>query len=628
VRGPDSKGRGARFNTPAPVKAQVGGDQPARKPQPARTINGGRGANPTGTAGVVGQRGAQAGQKQAPTINGGEGINPLGAGNIAGKTASPSGNAPTPNGTGRAQAKARQLAANVRQRVLGRRDDEELAAHKTTQADSGKGPVRMGTAGKGAYAATVKTPSLASTLAQKGGDREQEVNTAKKAAPPQKPANAVPGAGTNPRGTAGVQGAINQAPAPKKTMTPGVTSNAPPAKTEIPGNAQNSAPTRQGVQKPPMQNRAVAKPTPANPGRGPVAQGVSRTGPSSSGKWGVAQDKRGGRDGGSSEASPVAQAHRERPFPIGSHPQMSVATKPAGAGAKPAGGGGGGFKANFMGGFGQAAKSAIMNAFEPVYRTILSEEKDEHGHWVKPDDDSLRTEYKVEYGHHFKHSHGDHFPSYDDFHKAVHESPVEHITPDKDRHVGGRSHTKSFDDLHDLIKGYRSYPKYRNEKTLRALSDRVRDKQPTHLPIIMQHHDGRRQIFSGNTRADLANQHHGSYHAIVVDVKKHSKLGSMNEMRLGGLPLSKNVIDARGKDFGPQKPNHWSAKSTVFHSPKIQMKGDRGGPVVRSVPMAARSDREDNIGNSVTKANPGLERPNTADKAAQIKPRTTTLTMK
>jgi hypothetical protein len=150
--------------------------------------------------------------------------------------------------------------------------------------------------------------------------------------------------------------------------------------------------------------------------------------------------------------------------------------------------------------------------------------KESNNFWIPPDDANIDHEYAREYHNHFKHSHGNHFPTRDDFHDAVKGSPVVHIDAKKDTTIYGRSHTQSFDDLHNLIKSYRSYPKYRNEKTLTDLSDRIKNKQPTHLPIIMKHGDGKHSIFSGNTRADLAKQHHGFYKAIVVDLMKHSKL--------------------------------------------------------------------------------------------------------
>jgi hypothetical protein len=83
----------------------------------------------------------------------------------------------------------------------------------------------------------------------------------------------------------------------------------------------------------------------------------------------------------------------------------------------------------------------------------------------------------------------------------------------------------------------------------------------------------------------------------------------VNEINLAGVRPSTNVIDARGVrgGYGPQTSNRVSARSSTFHTPKIQMKGDRGGPPVRSVPMAARSDREDNITNKTMKANKGLQ---------------------
>lgn len=177
-------------------------------------------------------------------------------------------------------------------------------------------------------------------------------------------ANAVPGASAPASAkTAGVSGPVQQAvkkpPVPSaKPIAPKATATAPAVKKTKPVAA--SPVTRN-------QTRETSRPTlPNRRPLGPVAQGVSRAGPGGQGAWGVAQDKRSGRGGGSSSPGPVAQAARKRPIPVGSHPQMGVASKPPS-------GGGGGFKANFTGGFGQTAKSSLMNAFDQIHGELIKE---------------------------------------------------------------------------------------------------------------------------------------------------------------------------------------------------------------------------------------------------------------
>jgi hypothetical protein len=141
--------------------------------------------------------------------------------------------------------------------------------------------------------------------------------------------------------------------------------------------------------------------------------------------------------------------------------------------------------------------------------------------WVKPDDASVKHEYNVEYKNH--HSHSGFYKSHEEFADAVKKAKVLKVTPDIDRSIGGRSHTRNFDELHDLIKGYASYPQYRNEKTLKDLSDRIKTGKSVHYPILLHHGKGRYTVMGGNTRADLAMQHHGHYHALVLEPAKNGK---------------------------------------------------------------------------------------------------------
>jgi hypothetical protein len=134
--------------------------------------------------------------------------------------------------------------------------------------------------------------------------------------------------------------------------------------------------------------------------------------------------------------------------------------------------------------------------------------------WVRPDDAAVENEYKYEYSNH--HSHYG-FKDFDHFKSAVSKAKVLHVTPEIDRKIGYRSHTKSFDDLHSLISGYASYPQYRNETTLKALSKRIESGEPVHMPMLLKWPDGRLSVMGGNTRADLAMMHHGSYDALVLE---------------------------------------------------------------------------------------------------------------
>lgn len=154
-----------------------------------------------------------------------------------------------------------------------------------------------------------------------------------------------------------------------------------------------------------------------------------------------------------------------------------------------------------------------MKKFTDLKLELIESQKSEL-HWIKPDDAAIENEYKYEYSNHHS-SYG--FKDLEHFKSAVKNAKVLHVTPDIDSKIGYRSHTGSYDDLHDLISQYRSYPQFRNEKTLRALSDRIKNGQQVHYPMLLKWPDGRLTIMGGNTRADLAMQHHGHYDALVLE---------------------------------------------------------------------------------------------------------------
>jgi hypothetical protein len=122
--------------------------------------------------------------------------------------------------------------------------------------------------------------------------------------------------------------------------------------------------------------------------------------------------------------------------------------------------------------------------------------------WKIPSLSQLKQEFKVEQI--LKNRH--YWNSEEDFLEAVKNGKVVTITPEEDQNIGNRSYTESYDELLDLIKSYRSYPEYRNEKTLKAIYDGFKNNQPMDLPIVIELSNGRKRIFSGNTRMDIAFQ--------------------------------------------------------------------------------------------------------------------------
>jgi len=122
--------------------------------------------------------------------------------------------------------------------------------------------------------------------------------------------------------------------------------------------------------------------------------------------------------------------------------------------------------------------------------------------WRMPAATQLKQEFKIE--HEMKDN--EFWDSEDSFLNSVKKGKIITITRSEDRDIEYRSQTKSYDELLQLIKGYRSYPQFRNENTLQAIYDGFKNNEPMDLPIVVQFSDGRKRVFSGNTRMDIAFQ--------------------------------------------------------------------------------------------------------------------------
>ena len=132
----------------------------------------------------------------------------------------------------------------------------------------------------------------------------------------------------------------------------------------------------------------------------------------------------------------------------------------------------------------------------------LLKESIQYTSWVNPSVDSLKKEFKIEHelkGHDF-------FDSEKEFLEAARKAQVVTTTSSEDARIAYRSRTASKKELLNLIKGYRSYPKYRNEKTLENMYTRFQENEPMDMPIVIEFESGQRRIFGGNTRMDIAFQ--------------------------------------------------------------------------------------------------------------------------
>ena len=138
--------------------------------------------------------------------------------------------------------------------------------------------------------------------------------------------------------------------------------------------------------------------------------------------------------------------------------------------------------------------------------------------WNKLSLEKAKTEYHVEYV--IKSiSSGGMFPTFEDFWNALESADIVELTDDLDMNVGNRSHTSSKENLLSMIKGFASYPKYRNEKTLDNLYSRIKAGESMDMPIILRWPNGRMRIMAGNTRCDVAKHLGKNPMVYMVDVR-------------------------------------------------------------------------------------------------------------
>jgi hypothetical protein len=137
----------------------------------------------------------------------------------------------------------------------------------------------------------------------------------------------------------------------------------------------------------------------------------------------------------------------------------------------------------------------------------LLRESSQGPRWVFPNDKALETEYKVEYLHHVKHDVGNIFPTFEIFVQACKKGHPLEVTEALDGRIQNRSHTGSQQELLAMISQYRSYPEFRNEKTVQNLYDRMENGGDLDMPILLKkRHSNNVRVMSGNTRMDVAFQ--------------------------------------------------------------------------------------------------------------------------
>ena len=135
--------------------------------------------------------------------------------------------------------------------------------------------------------------------------------------------------------------------------------------------------------------------------------------------------------------------------------------------------------------------------------------------WKKPSTEELKREFHVEVvlkGATF-------FASEQQFLLAAKNGEVLEVTPEMDKKIAYRSRTKSQDQLLSLIRGYRSYPEFRNESTIQNLYDRIGAGMEMNMALVVRFANGDLRVLAGNTRMDVAFQLGINPTVLVLDVE-------------------------------------------------------------------------------------------------------------
>ena len=139
--------------------------------------------------------------------------------------------------------------------------------------------------------------------------------------------------------------------------------------------------------------------------------------------------------------------------------------------------------------------------------------------WVKPKLKDLKQEYHVEYElKGLGDMYDDPWPTEAEFIAAARRGRVVEVTPAMDRKIAYRSRTATKSSLLNLIRGYRSYPEFRNEQTIEVLYDRIASGQTMTMPLVLNSKSQGMRVMAGNTRMDVAFQLGVNPKVLMIDV--------------------------------------------------------------------------------------------------------------
>ena len=139
--------------------------------------------------------------------------------------------------------------------------------------------------------------------------------------------------------------------------------------------------------------------------------------------------------------------------------------------------------------------------------------------WQFPSHKNLVHEYQREWlDKSVNKIYGDFYKSAEEFILSCQFSSFETISHERDNRMANRSHTKTKEQLINMIKHFRSYPKFRNEQTIENLYFRFANNLEMDMPIVVADERGNERILGGNTRMDVAFQLGIQPKAIILKV--------------------------------------------------------------------------------------------------------------
>jgi len=125
--------------------------------------------------------------------------------------------------------------------------------------------------------------------------------------------------------------------------------------------------------------------------------------------------------------------------------------------------------------------------------------------WIKPDTEAFKHEHHVECvlkGMTFNGK----WSEFSDFEADALKGEAVEIDKETDRQISYRSHTRSQEQLLNLLRSYRSWGTFRTEETVQHMYDGFDRRDAMPMPIVLRFKNGSMRVLGGNTRMDVAFQ--------------------------------------------------------------------------------------------------------------------------